>query len=334
LLVFLVHYTTLIQPWLGAETTRVAEAISSVGLLGVDLFFVLSGFLIYGSIIQSAKFSFVRYALRRIQRIYPTFLAVLAIYVVLSLLAPDQSKLPQGFAHASFYILQNILLLPGMFSIQPIITVAWSLSFEIFFYLLIPLAIIGLRLKSWSSNQRILFWSVAAFAYITFCHLPEFRYSLDHKVHLIMFVSGILLFEFHSVNKRYFVRGGTTALLLAFTVYALKPAYAYKIYGFDNTFCVSAIFILFILTALSAFNSQSRSYKWLSFTPIRWLGNMSYSYYLTHSLALKLCFIVYGSLISRSIGSEIFYILLIPSFVATLIASYLVYYAIERRFSL
>jgi len=333
-LVFVVHYNALVTPWLTANTNKLAEVTSSIGILGVDLFFVLSGFLIYGSIMGRSKFHFLPYAARRIQRIYPTFLALLAIYLVLSLIAPDQSKLPQGLSQASFYFVQNILLLPGMFPIQPIITVAWSLSFELFFYLFIPVAIFGLQLKRWSANQRILFWTILAFAYLAFCHLPQFRYSLDHKAHLIMFVSGILLFEFHSIDKDYVIRGGTTALLIAFTIYGLNPTYAYKITGFDNTFCLAAIFVLFIIACLSAFNPQSRSYQWLSLTPIRWLGNMSYSYYLTHSLALKFCFIAYARMFSTDIGSTIYYILIIPSFIVTLIASYIVYYIVERRFSL
>ncbi|MBS0174815.1 MAG: acyltransferase family protein, partial [Nitrospira sp.] len=51
-LVFLVHYATLIRPWIesGSALSRTTNAIHSIGNVGVDLFFVLSGYLIYGSL--------------------------------------------------------------------------------------------------------------------------------------------------------------------------------------------------------------------------------------------------------------------------------------------
>src|SRR5262244_2354960 len=53
-LVFLVHYVTLIDPWIASASSLAsfARALHSIGNAGVDLFFVLSGYLIYGSLIS------------------------------------------------------------------------------------------------------------------------------------------------------------------------------------------------------------------------------------------------------------------------------------------
>src|SRR3569832_1649102 len=85
LLVFLVHYTTLVEPLLGRATFEIelGAALRTIGNAGVDLFFVLSGYLIYGLLIRKPT-PFWRYLRRRAQRIYPTFLAVFALYLVLA----------------------------------------------------------------------------------------------------------------------------------------------------------------------------------------------------------------------------------------------------------
>lgn len=97
-LVFLVHYVTLVDPWLTkASTTQILSAhLRSIGNIGVDLFFVLSGYLIYGMLIRKKK-PFGSYLARRIQRIYPTFTAVFVIYLLLSAIFPSESKIPDGW---------------------------------------------------------------------------------------------------------------------------------------------------------------------------------------------------------------------------------------------
>jgi exopolysaccharide production protein ExoZ len=143
-LVFLVHYVTLVEPWLSPHTwtSSTAEVLRRLGNAGVDLFFVLSGYLIYGTLIAKLR-PFWQYFGRRTQRIYPTFLAVFAIYLLLSWIAPAHSRIPTDRAEAIVYLIQNVLLLPGLFPIPPLITVAWSLSYEMFYYLVIPLLFVA-----------------------------------------------------------------------------------------------------------------------------------------------------------------------------------------------
>ncbi|WP_153067260.1 acyltransferase family protein, partial [Steroidobacter cummioxidans] len=77
LLVFLVHYESLLEPWIAADASLgvVAGALRIIGNSGVDLFFVLSGYLIYGSLLTRQQ-SFLHFFTRRLQRIYPAFTAV------------------------------------------------------------------------------------------------------------------------------------------------------------------------------------------------------------------------------------------------------------------
>ena len=126
LLVFFVHFGALIEPWLKEDSWvwHVKDFLFFLGHTGVDLFFLLSGYLIYGTIIRKDAFSFIPYFKRRITRIYPTFLVVFAIYVFLSFVFPSENKFPDGLINKFIYITQNIFLLPGLFHIKPLITVA------------------------------------------------------------------------------------------------------------------------------------------------------------------------------------------------------------------
>lgn len=151
LLVFLTHYAGMVEPWIagGTETARIASGLRHVGHAGVDLFFVLSGYLIYGSLMKRPQ-PFIGFMRRRIARIYPAFLVVFIAYVLLSFAFPSESRIPADPAEAALYLVQNLLLLPGLFPIDPLITVAWSLSFEMLFYLVTPafIALLGLRRRS------------------------------------------------------------------------------------------------------------------------------------------------------------------------------------------
>ena len=71
-----------------------------------------------------------------------------------------------------------------------------------------------------------------------------------------------------------------------------------------------------------------------SWTPLRWLGNMSYSYYLLHGLTLKAAFLVLAVALPKTTShGEIFWALLPIMFAITLIPTAGLFLAIERPFS-
>ena len=124
----------------------IGEQLQSIGHAGVDLFFVLSGYLISGAMIHRHR-PFLDFMGKRISRIYPTFLAVFILYFLLSYLFPERSKMPVNVEAAGVYLLQNLFFLPGMIDVEPMTVVSWSLSNEFFFYLTIPALVAGLKLR-------------------------------------------------------------------------------------------------------------------------------------------------------------------------------------------
>lgn len=327
-LVFLVHFGSAVSTLLPAHSLgmRAAEAFGMFGHVGVDLFFVISGYLIYGALIGRHR-RFWPYMRRRLQRIYPAFLVVFAIYLVLSWVMPSQSKLPQGTAEALRYILWNVLLLPGIFTIEPLITVAWSLSYELFYYLIIPLVISVFRLRAWSRSARVTFFLLIAFGIAAFCAVH------GGPVQLIMFVSGILLAEAIRSNHHFSIQP-----LAVWCVVGMAVAITMLRSGGHAGFALrtAALFIAFFLLCHTCF-SQSRGVttRAFSWTPMRWLGNMSYSYYLIHGLALKFVFwAMYLLWPKMEVGTGAAAGLLAVCFFLTLLPSAALFLLVERPLSL
>jgi len=326
-LVFLVHYVSLADPWISGlpELSRYASLVHSLGNTGVDLFFVLSGYLIYGSLIKR-EISVGPYLARRIQRIYPAFVAVFVLYVALSLLFPEKSRIPEEPQAATVYLVANFLLLPGMLPIEPMITVAWSLSYEFFFYLTVPLLVYVLKLRRWRPGTRVLLFVCMAAAILS---SPE---SFAGHVRLAMFLSGMLVFEatsnFRLPSKLDFAGAMALAVALIGTV-------AQSEFGFAGEVKFAILGASFFVLCTACFYSEghiSRIFRW---TPLRWLGNISYSYYLIHSVVLQAIALVAPKVISPT-GTEatVFYLGLFVAFPATVMVSTLLFVMVEKPYSL
>jgi exopolysaccharide production protein ExoZ len=328
-LVFLVHYVTLSKPWIEHDATVLvfATALHTIGNSGVDLFFVLSGFLIYGSLLGRPP-NYLRFMSRRIERIYPAFVAVFIVYMLLSWAFPAESKIPGTASDAAIYLIQNLLLLPGLFPIQPVITVAWSLSYEMFYYLAIPVIIGALGLRDRRPRWRVSFFLVVSGLVATYCA------ANGGHIRLIMFISGVLLFEAMNCGDR--IRRPSSAVGMAALVMGLLGTLLPLDGFFGYATKISILFAAFFLLCLACLRNPS---GWLaasfSWAPLRWLGNMSYSYYLLHGLSLKASFLVLAKLLPGApFGSWFFWALLPAMFALTLLPTAGLFLLVERPFSL
>jgi peptidoglycan/LPS O-acetylase OafA/YrhL len=158
------------------------------GALGTDAFFLLSAFLLCQSLRDGSTWkAAVR---RRVIRIYPGFVAMLGLCLVLMPVVPQASKIPQDPAVAFLYVLANFLLLPGLLPFAPIVTVAWSLSYVFFGYLLI--GILHRLIHAWGQTamQRSTLWLLSVIL------LGGAAYQMDSEYgRLVFFPLGALLAE-------------------------------------------------------------------------------------------------------------------------------------------
>ena len=340
ILVFFVHYHAIFGAYArrGSLVHAASDFMGLIGNTGVDLFFVLSGFLIYGAALRTST-GYVAFMRRRVERIYPTFLAVLALYVALSMVMPRHSKLPDGVGPAFLYVLANVALLPGLFSITPIISVAWSLSYEMFFYLSVPIIVGAARLRAWSRGARLALWLGFAIAW-----LAGNAAGLVSHPRFVMFATGVLLYELS--DARWFVsrlgRAGEIPALVVFLVslpsmYVLRHQYSST--PGDGAFlgpiqvtilCVG--FFCFVAYCIFFDGLLARAFSW---TPLRWLGNMSYSYYLLHGLTLNGVALVVTRLYPPTGGQSLALVAGLPfAFAATVVASASLFILVEKPLSL
>jgi exopolysaccharide production protein ExoZ len=248
---------------------------------------------------------------------------VLALYLVLSLAVPSQSKLPAGWQVLP-YLTANLLLLPGIFPIEPIITVAWSLSYEMFFYLLMPAAISGFVLRRRTASFRMAFLVVSGM-------LAAAVFSiLGGPVRMLMFVAGALLFEVLPRRPAPMDWPAPAGLGLALLAVAWpSPGALAQVL---QTLAMAAGFFALCWVCFS--RAGSAAAKLATWLPLRWLGNMSYSYYLIHGLALKASFMVLSMFLPPGQVPQAAATLLMPAFLITLLPSVLLFLWVERPWSL
>ena len=119
------------------------------GFIGVDVFFVISGFLITGLItreLELGRFSLVEFYNRRIRRIFPALIVVLCCDIGAGLVLDAAAAFAQlgsdSFASAAFLANIALLLQSGYFDVEsakkPLLHL-WSLGIEEQFYLFWPL---------------------------------------------------------------------------------------------------------------------------------------------------------------------------------------------------
>lgn len=268
------------------------SAYASGGYIGVDVFFVISGYLIT-SIIQkdmtAGTFTLIGFWERRLRRIMPALFLVMVscFFIGWFLLLPEDYKnlAQQGAAVTTFS--SNILFFmqSGYFDssneTKPLLH-TWSLGIEEQFYLLFPPALLLIHKFFISRLKRILialFCVSFALSLYGVIHYPSATFYLLPTRAWELLLGSLLAYTTspHPGQKR--LTGILSVLGLAFI---LVPAFFYKndtpFPGFFALIpCCGAALIIWCGNA-----SPSPLHKVLSLKPVVFIGKISYSWYLWH----------------------------------------------------
>jgi peptidoglycan/LPS O-acetylase OafA/YrhL len=249
------------------------------GSVGVYLFFVLSAYLIDRQIINALEMGhanlgfWIRFALRRVLRIYPLYLVALLLNWALS-----ARGLPSPI-HSASDVLRHLALLEGR-------QVFWTIPVEFLYYILSPLVLALL----WPLYRRrpVLAIAVLATALASLWYLRQQHVAMPIFLRFLPVLGcGTLL---ALTQRRLRLPGGIGLALLAL-ILTTVPTFARLIYGTSSfhghsfTLAYGIAWALILYQALNHEIALSALGRWL---PLRALGALSFSVYLLHKPVLAL----------------------------------------------
>lgn len=260
-----------------------AWPIAYRGFLGVDLFFVISGFLIVTLLLRerrrTATISLRKFYVRRFLRIFPPYYGLLALVTIVALLKPgEQSNLIRRDLPYAFFYIAN--LVPMVSILNP----TWSLAAEEQFYVVIPtlLKFAGRAFPALIAIAYVLF-SLPPFGFFPSINLPTFfRETTFGPILLGVMLAWVLDrasgYRWISQLLGHFF---TPAVALAATLLLCNQS-GDDISGF---FRIGIHLCLVILVAACVIRERHVLAPVLRWWPIGRIGAVSYGIYLYHLLA-------------------------------------------------
>jgi peptidoglycan/LPS O-acetylase OafA/YrhL len=243
----------------GFEPTQLVF-LEGWGANGVDIFFVLSGFVILHSQLQRKRSAWVFFKLRII-RIVPVYWFITLAAVLMYSIIPSSSI--NSDAPSITRVFESLFFLSEAISGEyPVIGVGWTLEWEMFFYLIFALSLV---FTQWNKSYLFIFLSLLFISLITSEYIIiEFLlgmfiayvfnyFKIRHQLGLIIAIVGFI-FLFFSINQ-----------LESFNLHRLVK------WG------IPSFLIVLGLVYANQFSSPLLNY----------LGEASYSIYLIHCLVIS-----------------------------------------------
>ena len=260
----------------------------SGGFIGVDVFFVISGFLMTQIILKGIDletFSLKKFYIKRIERIIPPLQILLAFVLIISIVFFFQTdiRLNAKYTFLANFFVSNIYFwryVDYFSSTDNILLHTWSLGVEWQFYLIYPLVI--LFLKSIFKNREKIFWTIITA--ITFLSLAVMIMTIQNNNNFAFYMLlsrfwelsiGGLAFvigkkvTLNTISKYSIVSLGIIGIILSGVLISERdiwPSY----YTFIPVFCTVGILTV---------NLDSKIFE---IRILQFFGNISYSLYLWH----------------------------------------------------
>ena len=266
---------------LGGRGFATGDIEAAFGNFGVDIFFVISGFIIvYASVPQFARpgasWSFL---VRRLVRVVPLYWIVSTVYLVVVYALHERDALTLRHVLASYVLLPDPEPQDG--ADFPFMFVGWTLQFEMFFYLVFAGAM------AWRRPVGIALSCGFMLAYVVAGQVTTLPAPFDYWSNSLVleFVAGCLLAEAYVGGLRLpaalrlgLVAAAVAAVGAVSTELGGWPPLRGLLFGLPAAALVAAVTLA----------PDGRAWRWDGV--MRRLGDMSYSLYLVHLLVFTVTF--------------------------------------------
>ncbi|NQY50549.1 MAG: acyltransferase [Colwellia sp.] len=312
--------------------------LSGLGWMGVDLFFVLSGFLIgsqlFKLVAQRQEVNLSELYLNRVFRILPAYIVVLTIYFLVPFTREGNGLQPL-WQFLSFSV--NLFIDT---SSNNTFSHVWSLCIEEYFYLFFPIVVLQLMHRSSVTKILVLSLFIIAFgmylrgyiwvnelgwgqSYIENIYYPTYT-RLDGLLAgvllaaLKVFKPELWKFTMNHANKVLLV--GLSGLATAIWLFKARFGYMATVIGFP----ILSFSFAFIVAGASSPNSILGKYK---VPGVYFVATLAYSLYLTHKFVFHIMNTNFGEQL-RTNG----YIAFFVYGIAALLVAIVLYVVVERPF--
>lgn len=288
IMVVLFHISTIEQKY---SSYSFASIFDPYGRYGVDLFFVISGFILtylsldkFGQVGASGKF-----LARRLIRVYPVYWQFSLIVLAVFLLKPEWVN--SGYAQPAG-IIESFLLIPQ--KVNPLLSVGWTLIFEMYFYLVFAFALLF-------SNPKLILVGWASVTALLYAFAPK---GINPAIDII---SSPLVFEFMvgcpvawAVKSGYQAKASALfATAIVWYIASINLMQGQEFY-LHRTVCYGIPAALIVWACLQLNNFNNLMCK---------IGDASYSIYLSHILVLSVLGRMWASIGSEGIISHTLWII-------------------------
>ncbi len=247
-----------------------------VGVTGVDLFFIISGFVIFMSLNGIKKP--IEFVINRFTRLFPTYWACAMLTFGLKFFFFNE--LAMSFKH----FLVNLTMLQHFFRIEGVDGTYWTMIIELLFYFLMFFILVFDKLKStvlicFFILMMIVFNDIILEKYFPF--FKKIHFYMPLVSHFPMFFAGILFYKIIKIDapnsRLIFVYYGL--LIICFFVQLMLFYDGGRSNGFINfTTYLLMLFIYFFIFILLV----NKKLKFLVNKSTLFLGKISFSLYLIH----------------------------------------------------
>ncbi|MFD1872256.1 acyltransferase family protein [Hymenobacter bucti] len=326
ILVVIYHYTFIGYNLSHLSPVRYEylEPVTKYFYLGVELFFVISGYVV---LMSAYNKTLKQFFISRVIRLYPAFwVACTLTFIVVLMFGPSRQSLAwsENMHLTNVQYIVNMTMLQGFLGYNDIDEAYWTLTTEISFYFLISLLLsyglfkhLGVFLALWLLYTAATHLTVAVKTPFHYLFIPKYS---------AFFIAGMLFYLLQNsimpLKKVYSLLFLTFLLCLrsAWVEAKVHTQVFHQYYSATIVLLVvAAIFMVFWLIIKRKINMQR--FSWLG-----WLGSITYPLYLLHSNI--------GYIILQRTGAYLNkYVLLVIIIGFMLLMAYLLNFFVERKIS-